>query len=322
MKDYLRLVTAEKARITPKQATPFFVDKLTQLCTHLDRKLTTVTDSIDRFLLARDQAYFKMAFFSGDRPGDLGQIKVPKIPRFPNDDGMLFNHVWGKTLRDGDANVFGIRRNEQKVICPIQAIERYMDIARQMGIDLTRGYLFRPTTPNKGIQDSALTSSAAEARLKLYLKEMHADEGETLHDFRAGCAITLALSGADLAKIMEHVGWSRRHTAVYYMQLAKFLNSQAASAKLASHTIQQPLQSWQDINELKRFVCAFPTSHAKKRKKMPFREIWDSYEWGIRNGKERGSLWKMVDIVLGLLRKVRKIAALYLCPYLNPSEHE
>ena len=39
--DFLRLVTAEKlkARATPKQATPFFVDKLIQLCSHLDKKL-------------------------------------------------------------------------------------------------------------------------------------------------------------------------------------------------------------------------------------------------------------------------------------------
>ena len=40
VKDFLRLVTAEQlqARVTPKQATPFFVDKLTQLCSHLDNK--------------------------------------------------------------------------------------------------------------------------------------------------------------------------------------------------------------------------------------------------------------------------------------------
>ena len=33
VKDYLRVVTAEQlqARVTPKQATPFFVDKLTRL---------------------------------------------------------------------------------------------------------------------------------------------------------------------------------------------------------------------------------------------------------------------------------------------------
>ena len=34
VKDLLRLITAEQlqTRITPKQAAPFFVDKLTQLC--------------------------------------------------------------------------------------------------------------------------------------------------------------------------------------------------------------------------------------------------------------------------------------------------
>ena len=51
--------------------------------------------TIDKFVIGRDQAYFKLAFFSGDRPGDLGQVKVPEILRFPNDDGFLFNHILG-----------------------------------------------------------------------------------------------------------------------------------------------------------------------------------------------------------------------------------
>ena len=266
IKDYLRLVTAEQlqARVTPKQATPFFIDQLTQLCTHLQRKLEASKMAIDRFIIARDQAYFKTTFFSGDRPGDLGQVKVQEILRFPNNDGLLFNHIWGKTLRDGDENVFGIRRNPQLIICPVAAIEQYMDVARQLGVDLTKGYLFRPTTPDKGITDSPFTSTTAEARLKLYLKEMKADEGETLHGFRSGCAITLALKGAELSEIMEHVGWSRRHTALYYIQLAKVLNPSGASAQLASSS-SSDVASWRDINELKRFVCAFPCDNPNKR---------------------------------------------------------
>ncbi|KAK3730129.1 hypothetical protein QZH41_004832 [Actinostola sp. cb2023] len=39
------------------------------------------------------------------------------------------SHVWDKTLRDGDENVFGIRRNPQTTICPIRGIERYMEVA-------------------------------------------------------------------------------------------------------------------------------------------------------------------------------------------------
>ena len=73
-------------------------------------------------------------------------MKVPEILRFPNDDGFLFNHVWGKTLRDGDENVFGIRRNPQLAICSIKGIEQYMVVARDLKIDLTTGYLFRLLT--------------------------------------------------------------------------------------------------------------------------------------------------------------------------------
>ena len=114
------MITAEQlqTRITPKQATPFFVDKLVQLSLHLDQKLASDNLSpTQRFIVAREQAYFKCVFLTGDR------VKVPESLRFPNDDGFLFNHVWGKTLRDGDENVFGIRRNPQLAICPIKGIE-------------------------------------------------------------------------------------------------------------------------------------------------------------------------------------------------------
>lgn len=155
VKDPLRLATAEQlqARLTPKQATPFYVDKLTQLRLRLDGKLRHAERAIDRFAIARDQAYFKLPFFSGVRPGDLGQVGVLEILRFPNDDRFLFNHIWGKTLRDGDVNTFGERRNAQVEICPIPGIERYIGLASDMAVDVTRGYLFRSTTPDLGIKD-------------------------------------------------------------------------------------------------------------------------------------------------------------------------
>ena len=161
--------------------------------------------------------------------------------------------------------MFGVRRNAQAEICPVRGIERYMEVTRDIRVDLTRGYLFRPITPDLGIKDAPFTSSAAESRLKGYLKEMNADNGETLHGFRSGCAITLALTGADLAEIMDHVGWTTRHTALYYMQLAKVLNPAGASARLASNIGTEPSCSWQDINQLKRFVCAFPAVDRGKR---------------------------------------------------------
>jgi hypothetical protein len=125
-----------------------------------------------RFILARDQAFFKAVFFSGDRPGDMGQVKVPEILRFPNNDGLLFNHVWGKTLRDGNSNIFGIKRNPQTSVCPVRGIEQYIAIAEQLKINLKSGYLFHPSNQQGAIVNAAFTSSAAEARLRTYLKSI------------------------------------------------------------------------------------------------------------------------------------------------------
>ena len=45
------------------------------------------------------------------RPKDMGQVKVPEILRFPNDDGFLMDLcLW-------------IKRNPQTKICPVQGKE-------------------------------------------------------------------------------------------------------------------------------------------------------------------------------------------------------
>ena len=91
---------------------------------------------------------------------------------------------------------------------------------------------------------------------------MKADNGETLHGFHTGCAITLALTGADLSEIMDHVGWTRRHTASHYMQLANVLNPR--SARLASNVGSEATSTWQEINQLKRFTCVLPSHSPAK----------------------------------------------------------
>ena len=78
---------------------------------------------------------------------------------------------------------------------------------------------------------------------------MGVDDGETLHGFRSGCAITLALSGIELSEIKDHVGWKRRHTTLYYLQLAKVLNPSGASAKLASSEVMSVNSTWQDFHQ-------------------------------------------------------------------------
>ena len=68
------------AGVTPKQAVPMFTDKLVRLADHIDSKLRdTSNDATTIYILARDQAFFKARLFSGDRPGDLSQVKTQEI---------------------------------------------------------------------------------------------------------------------------------------------------------------------------------------------------------------------------------------------------
>ena len=74
------------ARATPRQAKPLFIGDLVALCKIINYKLHTATTyPIHLYIQARDLAYFKPHFFSGDRLSDLAHIKAAEILRFPND---------------------------------------------------------------------------------------------------------------------------------------------------------------------------------------------------------------------------------------------
>ena len=138
VKAYLKAFTSEQlqAAVTPKQATPLFLVKIVPLSHLIQRKmfLPGITAS-QLFVYARDAAFFKTLFFSGDRANDLTLVKTQEIMRFPQNDGLLFNHVWGKSLRDGSANLFGIRRHSDSSLCPVKAIELYIGISFALSLD-------------------------------------------------------------------------------------------------------------------------------------------------------------------------------------------
>ena len=155
-------------------------------------------------------------------------------------------------------------------MCPVKAIETYVAVASELRISVINGYLFRPTNPQGDIVNKRLASSTADERLKLCLKEAQIYEGETLHSFRSGSAITLALSGSKLADIMSHVGWNNKETALYYMKLAEVLRVGSPSHLLSADSSAKSAltENYMELNRLKNFVSAFPATpnvHTKSR---------------------------------------------------------
>ena len=157
--------------------------------------------------------------------------------------------------------MFGIRRHSNPSLCPIKAIETYFAVASELRINLHTGYLFRPTDNHGVVLNSPLKSNAAQARLLLYLKEATIYDGETLHSFRSGSAITLAMCGSPLADIMSYVGWTNKPTALYYLKIAEVLQPGGPSDVLSSHEDHLTAASLQyaEINSLRNFISAFPT---------------------------------------------------------------
>ena len=211
LKQYLKFVKEEQAQahVSPKQAKPIFLTKLKTIASYIDRQLQrTDLTILERFVLVRDQALLKLQFFAGDRASDVGQVLVQEIRVLSDYTGLLFNHTFGKTLRgDGKFNRFVVKRCDVRDICPVRGLEEYFRVAKLHGIDLSSGYLFRPVLGGKTVLNDSMSYSAIYERLKTYLSVLGIDEGETPHSMRAGCAVTLALSGSVETKdVMNHIG--------------------------------------------------------------------------------------------------------------------
>lgn len=226
---YLNAVKREQAishRVV-QQAKPLFLDKLYDIAAFIDTKLVACDDNVQKFILLRDQAFLKLQFFGGDRASDLSQCLSQEFKRLNDDSGFVVTHTVGKTLGDGKTNEFCIMRLDDHTICPVFGLEKYVTGAKDLGINLSLGYLFRILDNSReNILESPVSYSSMYSRLKFYLKSLGIDEGETLHSLRGGCAVTLAVLGCGSSEeIMSHVGWSSHRSLERYSRINKFVDN-------------------------------------------------------------------------------------------------
>jgi hypothetical protein len=121
--------------LVPEQATPVFSAKLRVASLAILDALTTAVGA-SRFTLLRTRAMLLVAMVSLQRGKQLGETKSEAIMRFPDDRGLLFNYVYGKTLRSGTKHVFGVLRSEDAVMCPVTALDEYVYGAAKLGVHL------------------------------------------------------------------------------------------------------------------------------------------------------------------------------------------
>lgn len=81
-----------------------------------------------------------------------------------------------------------------------------------------------------------ITYDAIDSRLKIYLRKIGQDEGETPHSFKAGCAITMTVGDVthDAADVLRHLGWATETTARYYARASGLLDGTSVAVNLSN----------------------------------------------------------------------------------------
>ena len=240
---YFKAIQQEQslARTPVKQAKPIFFDKLRKITDLINLQLADKNNSLAlKYILLRDQTFFKVQFFGGDRAGDLSRCVTQEIRRMSNNEGFIFFHHVGKTLSNGKTNVFSLMRMDDKNVCPVVGLENYVKKASLMGIDLTTGYLFRPVDHSKKlVLDTHVSTSLMHSRLKFYMKTLGIDEGESIHGIRGGCAVTMSVLGSGSPSDMEHVGWFSRGSLDRYSRMGKMTQS-SVSGNMMKQVLDHP----------------------------------------------------------------------------------
>ena len=101
-------------------------------------------------------------------------------------------------------------------------------------------------------------SAAAQARLSTYVRQIpaFANRSVTLHGLRSGCAISLAIAGAELDAIMDHVGWKSSSSVRHYIKLNQLLGLGGAADTLSSLEVDI-VKAYKQYNKLHGFSVAF-----------------------------------------------------------------
>ena len=263
IKSYLKVIKEEqaKARVLPQQAKPMFMTKLRTVFAYIDRELGRKDLTLrEKFVLVRDQAFFKLQFFSGDRANDVSNILSQDVKTLRDDSSFVYCHTFGKTLRGNNhTNVFVVRRCADRQICAIHGLEQYFKRADAWGIKLSNGFLFRPVTESGVVLNEPISFSAVYSRLTSYLTLLGIYEGETPHSLRAGCALTLSTANASIGAdaVMQHVGWRSAQSLKYYCRShlirdATSTASMISEATSMSRETEAFFRDYGDFNHMKQ----------------------------------------------------------------------
>ena len=120
---------------------------------------------------------------------------------------MVFQFVFGKSMRDGSSHEFAVKALPGDPTCPVAAFRAYVTASRATlawDWDALGSYVFPQMNAQNGKrQGKPLTAGEYAQRFWSYLGKAGLLEEETLHGLCAGGALDEALRGTSLESIMQ-----------------------------------------------------------------------------------------------------------------------
>ena len=214
----------KQAGVLVKQAPTILRSHLAQILLPMRTQLQITTSGVDRITLARDIAFFTVAFSTMKRGAELTATLIQRILRLPNKSGLMSNFQYGKIQRDGADHILTVPYDEEYVaICPVGAVTQLIDIGKGVEWYMTGGYLFSEIFCGRNGKATRGSLPISAAKMSTALKKYAQAAGETqvfsLHSFRSGGALTRALAGDSLSTVMQRAYWKNPKTAWRYMRL-------------------------------------------------------------------------------------------------------
>ena len=82
---------------------------------------------LERYSISRVLTSFCLDFYSGDRASELGRVYTKEVLLLPEDQGLLFQHTFGKTLRRKDSkNQFAVNTcSHDTMVCHVVNLTMY-----------------------------------------------------------------------------------------------------------------------------------------------------------------------------------------------------
>ena len=124
-KSYLKLIKDEQARARVRKGVPLFLKKL-ELIAQFILSLNFNTHNppppspISLSILNHNLCFFTPNFFSRDCSSGLDRVLSREVLYFPYSCRILFNHMFGKTLRANLVDTFAIRHCKNLGVCLIK----------------------------------------------------------------------------------------------------------------------------------------------------------------------------------------------------------